>query len=72
MATTVLDETDVLLDEENIFGEEEVQPETTSVFEQIALKYRAMGYDAEFVIEDGDDLNWGKYLSADFMKKLEQ
>jgi len=67
----VLDETDVLLDEESIFGEEEAQPETTNIFEQIAQKYRSMGYDAEYVREE-DDFDWDKYFSADLMKKIRQ
>jgi len=72
MATAVLGKTGVLPGKESIYGEGETQPETMSVLERIVHKYRAMGYDAEYVIEDGDDLDFSKYLSEDMMKKLEQ
>jgi len=73
MATTVLDETNVLLDEEHVFGEEEpLLSESMRVLERIAQKYRAMGYDAEFVIEDGDDLDFDKYFGEDFMREIRQ
>jgi len=39
MATTVLDEADVLLGEEYLLGEKETQPETMGVLEQIAHKW---------------------------------
>jgi len=62
MATAVLDETDVLLDDEAILGTER-NPETENVFEWLANRYRALGYDAMYVAnEDDNDFDWDKYM----------
>jgi len=71
MTTAVLNETDVLLGEESIFGEEKSSPENENVFEQIAKHYQSLGYNAVCVHEDEDDFPWDKYLSKETIKYLD-
>jgi len=71
MATAVLDETDVLLSNKAILGEKKDSPETENVFEWIANRYRSLGYNAEFIDEDPDELDFSKYLSKESLKWLD-
>jgi len=70
MATAVLDETDVLLSNKAILGRKKDPHETENVFEWLANHYRSLGYDAKFVDEDCDELNWDEYLDENTRKLL--
>jgi len=63
-AALLLDETDVLLDEENILGDSEYLSKNENVLEGVVRRLRHKGHDAVGVCERDNPKNTLKYLKS--------